>query len=125
MRIYYLTHATMLHSEFRPWVASVDETIGALLVRSRDERGISQLRLAEQLCACAGVSTVTRNEVSRWERGERIPRRYWLAWLAMVLDLPVDQLDRAATAARRSRTAMPNRPPGWRLRVAGSRERIA
>jgi transcriptional regulator with XRE-family HTH domain len=79
------------------------ETIGAMLARVRDEKGISQLRLAERLCGCAGVSTVTRHEVSRWEREERIPTGYWLGWLAVALDLPIADLERAAAAARRRR----------------------
>ena len=79
------------------------ETIGAILARVRGEQGISQLRLAERLCGCAGVSTVTRHEVSRWEREERIPSGYWLSWLAVALDLPISDLERAAAAARRRR----------------------
>ena len=81
------------------------ETIGALLARVRGEQGISQLRLAERLCACAGVATVTRTEISRWEREERIPSGYWRGWLAVALDLPLAELDRAAAAARRRRGA--------------------
>ncbi|HYN93061.1 MAG TPA: helix-turn-helix transcriptional regulator, partial [Pilimelia sp.] len=51
------------------------ESIGALLVHLRLARGWSQLRLAEHLCAAAGVATVSRHEVSRWEREERVPGR--------------------------------------------------
>ena len=79
------------------------ETIGALLARVRGERGISQLRLAERLCGCAGVATVTRHEVSRWEREERIPSGYWLNWLAVALEVPLPELEAAAAAARRRR----------------------
>jgi hypothetical protein len=39
----------------------------------RDEQGISQLRLAERLCAASGQATVTRHEVSRWEREDGFP----------------------------------------------------
>lgn len=86
------------------WYAiTATETIGALVARVRDEQGISQLRLAERLCGCAGVSTVTRHEISRWEREERIPSGYWLNWLAVALDLPLTDLERAAAAARRRR----------------------
>ena len=86
------------------WYAvGADETVGALVARVRSERGISQLRLAERLCGCAGVSTVTRHEISRWEREERIPSGYWLNWLAVALDLPLSDLERAAAAARRRR----------------------
>jgi transcriptional regulator with XRE-family HTH domain len=78
-------------------------SFGALLARVRMEQGISQLRLAERLCAASGQATVTRHEVSRWEREERIPTGYWLSWLAAVLELPLAELERAAGAARRAR----------------------
>lgn len=106
----------------------VSETIGLgrLLVRSRHARARSQQRLAEQLCAMAGVATVSRHEISRWERGERIPSPYWLACLSVVLDVPLADLERAVAhskdrrladvAPRRSRTAVPSWP--WRLIVA-------
>jgi transcriptional regulator with XRE-family HTH domain len=82
---------------------SIPETIGPLVTRRRSERGISQLRLAELLCATAGVNTVSRHEVSRWEREERIPTRYWLRWLALVLELPMERLEQATMAARQRR----------------------
>jgi transcriptional regulator with XRE-family HTH domain len=89
------------------------ETIGTLLARVRGEQGITQLRLAARLCAAAGVATVTRNEISRWEREERIPSGYWLSWLAVVLNVALEELERAAAAARRrrlSRIAVPPTP---------------
>lgn len=101
-----------------PYDVNGPETIGALLARVRAERGITQLRLAERLCACAGTTTVTRNEISRWEREERIPSSYWLRWLAAVLELPLEQLERAAAAARRRRTRG-RIPPGWTEQFAG------
>jgi transcriptional regulator with XRE-family HTH domain len=86
------------------------ETIGELIARVRGEEGISQLRLAARLCAAAGTSTVTRHEISRWERGDRIPTAYWRAWLALALDRPVDELERAADASRRRRAGPAS---GW------------
>jgi transcriptional regulator with XRE-family HTH domain len=77
------------------------ESIGHLLARLRLARGLSQLRLAELLCASAGVPTVTRHEVSRWEREERVPGAFWLGWLALVLDTPIELLEQAAFVARR------------------------
>ncbi|GAB4053109.1 transcriptional regulator [Catellatospora paridis] len=62
--------------------------LGRLIADTRRRRGYSQTRLAALLCAAAGVTTVTRHEVSRWERGDRLPGAQWLAWLALVLDLP-------------------------------------
>jgi transcriptional regulator with XRE-family HTH domain len=93
------------------WPNPIPETIGALVARRRAERDISQLQLAERLCATAGVNTVTRHEVSRWEREERIPSRYWLASLALVLDLPLERLQQAATTARHRRTV--HRAAAW------------
>jgi transcriptional regulator with XRE-family HTH domain len=77
-------------------------TIGPLLARLRQARGYSQLNLAQLLCAATGHPTITRHEISRWERQERIPSRYWLTPLAEVLGVPVDVLQTAAAAARRS-----------------------
>ncbi|WP_433049580.1 hypothetical protein [Dactylosporangium sp. CS-033363] len=79
------------------------EIFGALLTRLRLARGRSQLRLAEALCAAAGVPTITRHEVSRWERGERVPSPSWLAWIAFVLEAPVEELEEAAARSRRGR----------------------
>ncbi|GIF86931.1 helix-turn-helix domain-containing protein [Catellatospora chokoriensis] len=62
--------------------------LGRLIADTRRRRGYSQTRLAALLCAAAGATTVTRHEVSRWERGDRLPGAQWLAWLALVLDLP-------------------------------------
>jgi transcriptional regulator with XRE-family HTH domain len=95
------------------------ETIGALIARVRAEQGISQLRLAERLCASSGLATVTRHEISRWEREERIPSGYWLGWLAMTLDRPIDQLERAAAVARRRRAGRIIVPPNWTELVPG------
>ncbi len=88
------------------------ESIGALIARVRLASGRSQLRIAELLCAAAGVPTVTRHEISRWEREERIPSSHWLRWLAVVLDTPLDELERAAAlavASRRGRTGAAER----------------
>jgi transcriptional regulator with XRE-family HTH domain len=89
--------------------ADPTETIGNLIAQIRTDLGITQLRLAERLCAASGTATVTRNEVSRWERAERIPSGFWLGWLAVVLEVPVQRLERASGAARRLRHGRP--PP--------------
>jgi hypothetical protein len=88
------------------------ESIGGLLARVRLASGKSQLRVAEQLCAASGVPTVTRHEVSRWEREERIPSPYWLRWLAMVLEVPLDDLEQAAALSRVRRGDLPGPGPG-------------
>ncbi|GAA4253938.1 hypothetical protein GCM10022255_056670 [Dactylosporangium darangshiense] len=97
------------------------ETFGALLTRLRLARGWSQLRLAEMLCAAAGVPTITRHEVSRWERGERTPGPPWLAWLAFVLQAPLDELEPAAANSRRRRVPDGPQPPGERPRPPAAR----
>lgn len=72
---------------------------GAYLADLRKRAGLSQRSLAFRLCAAAGITTLTRNEVSRWERGGRIPDA-WLPPLAQVLGVPLDDLERAAARAR-------------------------
>lgn len=101
------------------------DTIGVLIAQVRRERGISQLRLAEQLCGASGLHTVTRHEVSRWERQERIPSGFWLGWLALVLELPLAQLEQAAGAARRHRHRQPGIPAHWREYTPGVFTRLA
>ena len=88
------------------------ESIGALLTGLRQHRGYSQLRLAELLCAAANLPTVSRHEISRWEREERVPGAYWLGWLAAVLEVPVERLEAAALARRRSPAARAGGPAG-------------
>lgn len=68
---------------------------GTHLARLRRESGKSQRRLAEVLCDLSGRPTVTRHEISRYERGERVPR-YWLPYLAQALDVSLDVLERLA-----------------------------
>ena len=81
------------------------ESLGPLLARARSARGWSQLRVAELLCAASGTPTVTRHELSRWEREERVPSAYWLGWLSLVLEIPVGTLTATAALTRRSRLA--------------------
>jgi transcriptional regulator with XRE-family HTH domain len=83
------------------------ESLGAVLARARLQSGRSQLRIAELLCAAAGVVTVSRHEISRWERGIRIPSHYWLCRLALVLEIDLTELERIAGLARRNRPQLP------------------
>lgn len=75
--------------------------LGPLLAELRSARGWSQQRLAALLCAASGVPTLTRHEVSRWERQRRLPGEFWLGWLAVVLAVPGELLADAAAHARR------------------------
>jgi transcriptional regulator with XRE-family HTH domain len=65
-----------------------------LIAELRKARGMSQTRLAQYLGELAGRPTLTKDEISRWERGTRRPR-WWLPWLARALDVPVTTLERA------------------------------
>jgi transcriptional regulator with XRE-family HTH domain len=77
--------------------------LGPLLIRARRQRGQSQRRLADALCATAGINTVSRHEISRWERGERIPTPFWPGWLSEVLGVPMEQLESATGRSRDQR----------------------
>ncbi|WBB67238.1 transcriptional regulator [Micromonospora sp. WMMD812] len=92
--------------------------LGPLLTQLRLARGWSQQRSAAELCAAAGVPTLSRHEISRWERQVRVPGDFWLRWLAVVLAAPAELL---AGAAARTRVPAPTpvRPAG------GTRSRAA
>ena len=101
--------------------------LGSLLLRARRTQGRSQQRLAQELCQVAGTATVSRHEISRWEREERIPSSYWLAWLGVVLGRPAAELERATAHTRQRRArARSVTPPGtssWPWRVVACRVR--
>ncbi len=59
--------------------------VSALLPRLREERGLTQQQLADRLY-------VTRQAVSRWERGETHPGIDMVKLIAAVLDVPVTML---------------------------------
>ncbi|MGC4864250.1 helix-turn-helix domain-containing protein [Micromonospora sp. DT53] len=98
--------------------------LGPLLARHRLARGWSQQRAAAELCAAAGVPTLSRHEISRWERQRRVPGGFWLGWLAVVLDVPLVALAEAAAATRRAdstRATGPGRAAPAGARPAGRR----
>jgi DNA-binding transcriptional regulator YiaG len=78
-------------------------TLGLLLRDMRVSQGRSQQRVAQLLCEASGVPTITRHEVSRWERERRVPAGPWLSWLAVVLDVPLVRLEFAAAVTRATR----------------------
>jgi transcriptional regulator with XRE-family HTH domain len=82
-------------------------SFGRRLATLRRRHGWSQQRLAELLCAASGVATVSRHEVSRWERGLRTPTGPWLMWLSHVLQEPMGSPPAAADppTARAGRAA--------------------
>jgi transcriptional regulator with XRE-family HTH domain len=77
------------------------ESFGEWIARRRRQLGLSQRDLADRMCAASGRSTVTRHELSRYERGIRRPRRQALEMLAACLDVPLEELQR--TSAERLR----------------------
>jgi hypothetical protein len=97
--------------------------LGPLLVALRRGRGWSQQFLADRLCDASGAPTVTRHEVSRWERQERVPGGFWLGWLATVLDTDPAALARAAGVVRRALPGDAARPavPGAAAETAALR----
>jgi transcriptional regulator with XRE-family HTH domain len=76
-------------------------TLGALIRELRESLGWSQSRLASALCAVANHETVTREIVSRWETGKRVPGPWWLRHLATVLQTPLEIVERAGVDRRR------------------------
>ncbi|GIJ77815.1 hypothetical protein SAMN05443287_11191 [Micromonospora phaseoli] len=73
---------------------------GPMVARLRLARGWSQSRLAAELCAAAGVATLSRHEISRWERQVRVPGRFWRGWLTQVLASRDDRRPPATTGGR-------------------------
>ncbi|MQY12585.1 hypothetical protein SRB5_27210 [Streptomyces sp. RB5] len=75
------------------------EQFGSYLAGLRKQAALSQRALAQRLCLIAGITTLTRHEVSRWERGGCIPDA-WLPSLAQALGTPLDDLRHGAARAR-------------------------
>jgi transcriptional regulator with XRE-family HTH domain len=74
--------------------------LGCLVRDLRLTHGWSQARLADELCRTARHATVTREDVSRWERGKRCPGPFWLRHLATALDVPLHVLEEAKVDRR-------------------------
>ena len=77
---------------------------GAYLAELRRRTGRSQRQLAALLCSLSGTQSVTRHEVSRWERGARVPDA-WVPFLAAALETPEARLRQAVAYARGDRLA--------------------
>jgi hypothetical protein len=77
--------------------------IGRLIRRSRLGGALTQAALADALATASGNSSVSRDQVARWEGGGRVPGPYWRGWLSVVLSLPRYELDRAAAQTRARR----------------------
>jgi transcriptional regulator with XRE-family HTH domain len=79
--------------------------VGDLIRELRHRRGLTQVAMADRLADASGNDGVNRRQVARWERGKRIPSRYWRNWIAVVLETPTTSLDRAAALAQFLRAA--------------------
>jgi Helix-turn-helix domain len=78
-----------------------EQFIGPLLAHRRHDLGLSQSALAERLTQASGTP-ITQGRVSDYEHERHIPDN-WLPHLSNVLDLPLDQLRRAAELTRTHR----------------------
>ncbi|HJQ45625.1 MAG TPA: helix-turn-helix transcriptional regulator [Amycolatopsis sp.] len=77
--------------------------IGWLIRSIRRERGLTQCELAGALVAVSGNLGLGRDEVSRWERGKRVPGPYWQGWLSSVLEIAPERLRASARLAKELR----------------------
>ncbi|MBT8224912.1 MAG: helix-turn-helix transcriptional regulator [Dactylosporangium sp.] len=108
-----------------PFVPLPAVWLGDLISTRRRALGCSQRELAGRVCAAAGWATLTRHEISRYERETRLPAAASLPPLADALGLPSPVLRRAvAFSARRRRLAaghpdgLPCASPGYLFGVA-------
>lgn len=74
--------------------------IGPLIRDLRLARGWSQGRLARDLGEIAERDSITREDISRWERGRVIPGPYWLTHLSDVFGVSEDALNEEARLSR-------------------------
>jgi transcriptional regulator with XRE-family HTH domain len=74
--------------------------LGAAVRELRESLGWSQSRLATALCEVSHHATVTRENISRWETGKRVPGAWWLRHLATVLQVPIEILEQASVDRR-------------------------
>jgi len=80
-------------------------TLGPLLIRARRRLGVSQRDVADRLRTLGAPASVSRHEVSRWEREMRQPSRYWVRWLGVVLRIDPRALAEATERVRWRRVA--------------------
>lgn len=90
-------------TQLPPTLVGEAEPIWELVRRVRMWRGLTQYQLADILVDLSSNRGLSRHEVARWERGKRVPGRYWQQWLSAALDVPTEQLLAAARHGRRVR----------------------
>ncbi|MGW1506301.1 helix-turn-helix transcriptional regulator [Streptomyces mirabilis] len=74
-----------------------------LMLRLRKDAGRTQEQQADAVNAVSGRATLTRREISRYEKFENIPTNHTLAHIAVACGVPFEELLRAAKAARARR----------------------
>ncbi|MDX2531547.1 helix-turn-helix domain-containing protein [Streptomyces scabiei] len=79
------------------------DPFGELMLRLRKDMGRTQEEQADAINAVSGRETVSRREISRYENSENVPTNHTLAHIAAASGVPVDELLRAAKAARARR----------------------
>jgi hypothetical protein len=95
-----LPHASLAPPIVTPRLPD-EQFIGPLLANRRHDLGLSQFALAELLTQVSGTP-ITQGRVSDYEHERHIPEN-WLPHLSNVLDLPLEQLRRAAELTRTHR----------------------
>lgn len=78
---------------------------GRLLAAYRERSGFTQAELADRLSR--NRPTLTRNDISRWERAARLPGDYWLDLLCRQLRLPDDAASSIASVRDLGRRLRP------------------
>lgn len=76
-----------------------------LLLRLRKKTGRTQEEQAEAINAVSGRDSMTRREISRYEKFENVPTNHTLAHIAAACGVPFEELQREAKAARARRRA--------------------
>ncbi|CAM5578204.1 hypothetical protein SALBM217S_00644 [Streptomyces griseoloalbus] len=71
-----------------------------LLLRLRQDAGRTQEEQAEAINAVSGRDTMTRREISRYEKFENIPTDHTIGHIAAACGVPFEELQRKAKAAR-------------------------
>ncbi|MET8831309.1 helix-turn-helix transcriptional regulator [Streptomyces sp. NPDC004610] len=82
---------------------SEPDPFAALLLRLRKDTGRTQERHAEAINAVSGRETLTRREISRYEKFETVPTDHTLEHIAVACGIPFEDLRREAQAARARR----------------------
>lgn len=80
-----------------------EDPIAQMIKISRTHHGMTQAALAKVLATASGNQSISRDQITRWEGGRRVPGPYWRGWLSVVLGVPRNQLDRAAAETRAAR----------------------